>query len=392
MFSVRRTAKNPRVLMLLVAFSFFLLLLAMSNTKPVYAAGTVPAPQRIIPGGDDGGPTPAPNTIYGQLESLGALGPYPAHVLVNLIQFTSIWTIYTDDIGCFQFQTGAYYPGQTSLVIMPNIRYEITVNGGYINEMGGWIPDPAWGQWAGYVVTDDTCWAQVYPRLQPAAVVNVTYAALFSNTQFATLQYGLQTTSTFSHSVSFNVLNSGISIGYSTSSSATFTCWVTGASSISVAKHHYANAFYDSTLTNPAVVKAGISSQVPFTLFYSYPAMEYVNPSTLNVSYADFSINEGSGQKYQYSETGSHTWGATAGVPFGIIFSAWSQVITLGETVTTSGTNDVSFTVYVPSGYGYGFVNFRAYSPGAGSFNPLQDPNKGTGGLELHVWDMSGKG
>jgi hypothetical protein len=55
-------------------------------------------------------------------------------------------------------------------------------------------------------------------------------------------------------------------------------------------------------------------------------------------------------------------------------------------------TNDSSICVHLPSGCSYGLVNFRAYSLGAGTFNPLLDPHKETGGLELHVWDMSGKG
>lgn len=42
---------NRRVLLLLLAFSFILMLAAMSTTKFAYASGIVPSSQRIITGG-----------------------------------------------------------------------------------------------------------------------------------------------------------------------------------------------------------------------------------------------------------------------------------------------------------------------------------------------------
>jgi hypothetical protein len=391
MFSVRRTAKNPRVLMLLVAFSFFLLLLAMSNTKPVYAAGTVPAPQRIIPGGDDGGPTPAPNTIYGQLESLGALGPYPAHVLVNLIQFTSIWTIYTDDIGCFQFQTGAYYPGQTSLVIMPNIRYEITVNGGWLSDMGGWIPDPAWGQWAGYVVTDSTGWAQVYPRLQPAAVVNVPAAALFSNTKYATVSYEMQSTYTVSHSLTFSVPTAGITVGYQQSTTATYGMIFTvkpncGAT---VSGRHYAASFWDDTDSPPGVKKTGISGSDPCWYWDFLSQSEYLNTSNPVVvsNHKEMSVDPVGTVEGWYSEQGSTKWSVSQGVPFAVGYRAYGTNLNLDIVVTTSSSNKVNFKIDRSNDTNPNTLTFWLYTAGA-----LCDPDAHQGGMEFHIWDMSGAG
>jgi hypothetical protein len=333
------------------------------------------------PGGGGGFP-PTPDTICGQIASLGGPGgPIPADVYVSLTYGTSTAWTYTDSNGVFQFQEG----NNGFVPMMPNTGpYVLMVNA---DPWDNWLPDYHWGQWYGWVFTDNNGWALVFPHLQPAAQVNVTYAALYSNTQFATLEYGIQSESSFSHSVSFNVLNTGISIGYTQSSTASADFSVTGVSCYRIAQHWYANSYYDSTI--PGVTKTGLSVQVPQTLFFNYPTTEYVNPSTLTANYKDFGAGEGgqTSQKYDYQESGSYTWGVN-GAPFAIVFSAWSQVLTIDETVTTSGTNDLSFSVSVPSGSP--FINFRAYCPS--NFNPKADPSIGTGGFELHVWDMSGYG
>jgi hypothetical protein len=216
--------------------------------------------------------------------------------------------------------------------------------------------------------------------------VNVTYAALYSDTEYATLEYGIQSESSFSHSVSFNVLNNGISLSYTQSSSASTSFIVSGVSCYQTCEHWYANSYDDSV---PGVTKAGLSIQVPNTLCYSYATSEYVDPTTLTSDYVDFGLGGGGkiSQKYDYQETGSYTWGVN-GAPFAIVFSAWSQLITIDETVTTTKTNQLSFTVTVPANSS--FINFRAYCPS--NFNPRADPSIGTGGFELHVFDMSGYG
>ena len=113
------------------------------------------------------------------------------------------------------------------------------------------------GQWAGYVVTDSTGWAQVYPHLQPAAVVNVPAAAIFSNTKYATVSYEMQSTYTVSHSLTFSVSITGISWGYQPSTTATYGMIFTvkpncGAT---VSGRHYAASFWDDTASPPGIKK-----------------------------------------------------------------------------------------------------------------------------------------
>jgi hypothetical protein len=161
----------------------------------------------------------------------------------------------------------------------------------------------------------------------------------------------------------------------------------------------YSNA-YDDCITNCSgifnVVEAGIAELVPHQGWYQPPISEYItNPSALKTTDPahTFSFALGpSTETYSYSESGSYTWGASVGSPFGILFSAWGNIITLDATVTTTTghTNDVNISVTVPTGYG--LIDFMAYCPGppGTSFNPLAA--NATGGFELHIWDMSDDG
>jgi len=291
------------------------------------------------------------------------------------------------------------------LPICLDTTYFIDVNGWCDNwygstTLGVSCDNPAWGQWSGNLTTDSNAYGTTFVQLSPAAVANVTFAALYSNTKFATLYYGMGSSSDFYHTLSFGVLNSGISEGYSSSQSQSYLASVTGVESIAVQMMYYSNAYYDSfqsSIGNPGVVTAGITTRVPYHGYYQPAISDYItNPSSLITTDEPHTFSFGlapSTETYSYSESGSYTWGASVGSPFGIIFSAWGNVITLDETVTTttSHTNDVTISVTVPQGYGT--VDFMAYCPGpAGtSFNPIEG-SVGTGGFELHIWDMSGDG
>jgi hypothetical protein len=242
--------------------------------------------------------------------------------------------------------------------------------------------------------------AQPIP-LAPATIVNVTFAALYSNTQFATLQYGIGSSTDFYHTLSFGVLNSGINIGYSTSQSGSYTGSVTGVESAAIQMLYYSNAYDDCPPGGGSgtfnVVDAGIGEKVPYNGYYANKISEYItNASALYTTDLPHTFTFGACPgtwTYGYSETGSYTWGLSVGSPFGILFGAWGNIISIDETVstTTEKTNDVSISVTIPPGYGD--VQFMAYCPGppGTTFNPLQS-SVGTGGFELHIWDMSADG
>jgi len=381
------TADNRRVLIVLLAFSAILMLAVLNTSKSVYASS--PVPQRIVTGGG-GGVTPVPDTIYGQLQNTEYPYTAPANELVSIGWFTWTMYTYTDSNGVFVFNASTQNlpinQGQAGFTPGPNTQYEITVNGDRFDKWN-WLPDYTWGQWDGYVTTDNNGWAQMSIPLEPAVQVNVTYAAMYSDTKYATLQYGIGSESSFSHSVSLNVLNNGISVAYTKSSSLSTTLSVSGVSCYQVTEHWYANSYYENTV--PGVIATGLSVQVPYTGYFCYPTTEYINPSTITSDYLDFGLGGGGqiSETYNYQETGSYTWGVN-GAPFAIVFSAWSQLLTIDETVTTTQTSDMSFTVAVPAGSPY--MNFMAYCPS--NFNPQAKPNIGTGGFELHVWDMSDDG
>ena len=391
----RPLLRSQRILLPLIVVAVLLFVVALSSAgKPAYAASPASSSTpNVIVGGGGGNPPPQ---IMGQIFN-AQTGGYAANVTVCL--YDEYWNIgaflgstTTDSQGNFDFSFGE---------ILANGEYLITING-YQSGLGTSPIDPTWCQYDGYVWTNSGSQGLMgRVLLPPAAVVNVTYAALYSNTQFATLSYGLGSSSDFNHTLSFGVLNSGISVGYTTSESESYTGSVTGVESIAIQMMYYSNAFLDGRCSGgasaPGVVEVGITSPVPNHGWYQPPISDYItNPLgllTTDLSHT-FSFAMGpSTEKYYYSESGSYTWGASAGSPFGILFSAWGNVITLDETVTTTTghTDDVTMSVTVQPGYGE--LSFMAYCPGSSgtSFNPLEG-SVGTGGFELHIWDMSDDG
>lgn len=386
----RSLLRSQRILPLIV-FTVLVFVLALSSAgKPAYAASPAPPTPQMIIGGGGGNPPPQ---IMGQIFNYET-GDYATGVTVyiygtGLNQGILIGSGTTDWRGNYDFVTGA---------IQPDSEYLVTINGQQ-SDLGTATTDPSWCQYECYVWTNSGSQG-IMGRvlLEPSAIVNVTYAALYSNTQFATLSYGLSNSSDFYHTLSFGILNSGINVGYSTSQSESYVASVTGVESIAVQQMYYSNAYYDEIISNPGVVKAGINELVPYHGYYNNLASEYItNPNELITADQPHTFSFGlapSTETYYYSESGSYTWGASVGSPFGIIFSAWGNIVTLDETVTTTTghANDVTISVTVPQGYGT--VDFMAYCPGpkGTSFNPLHANNVGTGSFELHIWDMSEDG
>jgi hypothetical protein len=327
-------------------------------------------------------PTPSPNTVEGYVVNSTNGGPVPGMIVyVDLAGL--YWNNWTDNTGHFIFR---------SYQFVANIWIKVEVNGnsedGSNYEFGVWTYDVHYDQWSGHGLTDKNGYLYKVINLQPAVTVNVPAAAFFSDTKYATLTYGLGTTSSFSHTLSFSMEGSGITTGYTTSVSSGYTFGCEPLTQFYVAKEYYANSYWDND--TQSVVSSGISSPTETADWGTLPTKEYLNLTNITSGYKQFYISYGTYGQYQYAETGSYTWSASAGVPFAIgYYTLWTS-IKLDTTVTS--TSDVTYTVDRRGDTNTSSILwFRAYTLGS-LLNPADSPKVGVGGLELHVWDISGAG
>jgi hypothetical protein len=363
--------KVQREFMLLLALLTCLFFLwIVSSTKPAYADNGL---QVLDPGdGGGGGPPPPSNTIEGWVINRRD-GSFAVGLTVYLYYGEYGFETTTDANGHFVFQ-GAY--------ICPNWDFLFSLNGERYS-LGDSCDDARWGQWFGGIHTNDVGYGSRNIFLEPAAKVNVTAAALFSNSQYATLYYGRQTEHTFSHGLSFHVPILGISTGYTTSETVTYSVLFECAPNTAqhVYRTHYASTYYDEIIGD--VVASGITDVVANCYWGSRSTHEYLDSNSLPTNdWGDFTVAPGA-MEWEYRETGSHTWSASDGVPFAIIYAAFSRIINLDITVTvaTGTTTWVRFRIENPTGHD---LCFRAYTPGA-----RPDPPDGElGGMELHVWQI----
>jgi hypothetical protein len=380
--SVRTNARNPRLLMPLLAFSFFLLLFAMSATKSVYAAGTVPPPQSFTPGDGGGGYTILPHTIYGHVHS--TLDGSSVVGLEVWLYDGSFWYTTTNTTGWFMFQSGPQ--------ILANSRYMLSLNGRMDTiSWDSYIPNPDWCQWVGYVQTDRYACAFAPLPMDPKATVNVTAAALFSNTKYATLYYSTTETHTFTHTDTFKLAGSGVTTIGTQSVIVTGSCWADPSHCIKYYRPYYSTACLDATQDPPKVVKAGLIGEVRYHDWGTAAVPEYLNPSTLTEDYVDFDVAAGSGVTKVYRETNSTTWSQTGGSSLAIKYSILGFQVDLTTTVTstTEYANEVTCEVH---NTGNVALWFRMYTAGFTFSLDPRDPRKNLGGMELHIWDMSGAG
>jgi hypothetical protein len=241
----------------------------------------------------------------------------------------------------------------------------------------------------GSVTTNSKGYAATTIFLDRSAIVNVPAAAMFSDTKYATLYYGIENTSSFSHTVTFQCPFVGITVSYTYSLSATYTFGCQPLTQFYVGRPFCFATFWDDCTTH-GINATGISAVEPGWDWGTLPTTEYLNPNNLTGGSTDFPIAFGTLGEYHYAETGSCTWSSNGGVSFGISYSAFGFDIGLTTTVTTtsSQTNWVTYTVDRRGDNNTSPVlYFRAYTQGA-----LLDTTTKTGGLELHVWDMSGAG
>jgi hypothetical protein len=402
-----RLVRHRRLLPLL-ALAFFLVLLGFAaSARPAYAADSKVNPmQSSTGGGTEGGggggtPTPVPDTVMGYIYN--STGGQPVvGIYVNLIWDGDIMSTTTNNSGWFVCQSGTD-PEGTLLTPTPNTEYIITVNGVYYSDMltgNSPLPNPLFCQWAGNVVTDNTGWALINIRLQPATAVLVPAAALYGNTNY-TQSIGYTTSS--SHDLNFKSEVGGT--GFETSQTWTVgITWTTyGKKTAQLGRRYYAVGFYDQTDSagsSPVVQRAGISAPVdPLELFRTHDVQEYLSPDLSKPNYGlptdakpiSLVFNGSQSFTFRYHEVSSFTWSYGASGSVGINFACYgiSVNIDITATVTSGYTNTITFQLG-PLPAGSPDHEFVIYTRGF-SFTEVNDISNDThnkGGLELHVWDM----
>lgn len=399
----KRIVKNPRFLIPMLSLAFLLILLAFTfNAQPVYAgdSGKLVAPQTQDPGEggghDDLFHPNTPHLIEGQIWIWGT-GEYYANKIVHL-SIPGDVTNTTDSRGYFQFSF-PHPQWPDSWNIDPNHDYMISINGKYY-EMGNNVEYPQYCQWIGYFHTDSIyAYATRTIHLQPAATVIVPAAALYSNTKYATLYYGYQTLTSFSHSLSFTCSLGAASTGYTTTGAVQTIFQTQPLLSFYIGRPFYGLAywadpgFYPNSPTISGIPKAGIGDPTPHFWWRAFSTNEYLQPNSSSVlsNCYDITVPYGVKQTLTYEETDSYTWSASAGCPFGIVFQAFGIPIDMDVTVAYSSSSGTTRTVTIELDRMYDSnhsdVTFRLYTAGK-----KLDLDGGTGGMELHVWDVSGAG
>jgi hypothetical protein len=365
--TLQKIVLKQRVLILLFASALFLILVTAFNAQPAYAAdhqkpSNIVAPQQIIP---DPQENPS-NRVQGWIWIYGSNCQPVSGINVYLyaINKTNGWPMEAGPVqtwsnGFFYFENG---DPRFMDCIAPNQVCYVSVNGCQTT-LGSYCDNPAWCQWQGNVTTDDRgygCFCPIW--LSPSAVVNVPAAAMYSNSQYATLRYVMGQTDTFKHTLSFKIGTFGVSDGYMSGTVAErgLTCYPLGK--FVVYQQHYASTYCDASHNT---YKSGIVAKVPGASWGLWPATEYIsNPSGLNVSDCeDFTCAKLGAVDGTFTETNAHTWSANAGVPFGVIFPAFGKEISLDVTVQSySGTaNTLCYRVDMADAITNDILKFRVY-------------------------------
>ena len=251
--------------------------------------------------------------------------------------------------------------------------------------LGTQCDDMRWGQWGGHIHTDENAYAYAKIHMEKADVVNVPAAALFSNTKYATLYYGMESTSSFSHTLTFSVPESSISIGYITSISTSHVFAVAPLKKAYIAKKYYIATTYDNDTEE--IIYTGISGSKKIWLWGTLPTEEYIDPSSLTEGFIEFPVASGTFVQATFTETDSVTWSASAGVPFAVAFEAYGCYLNFDVTATVSSTIWVSYKIDRMDDSNPETLAFRVYTVGS----PVDTESRKCG-IEMHVWCMNGGG
>jgi hypothetical protein len=183
----------------------------------------------------------------------------------------------------------------------------------------------------------------------------------------------------------------GMSVGYQQSTTATYGIIFTvnpncGAK---ISKRYYAASYWDDTASPPGVKKTGISGQNVHWYWDLLSQSEYFNTNSPVVvsNHKEMRVDPVGTVEGYYYEEGSTTWSVGQGVPFAVSYRAWGVNLNLDVTVTTSGSNKVGFKIDRSNDTNPNTLTFWLYTAGA-----LCDPDAHQGGMEFHIWDVSGAG
>lgn len=395
----RKIVLKQRVFVLLLASAVFLILLIAFNAQPAYAADHPNplkiVPQQHIPDHEE----PPSNCIEGWIYLYGSnCQPVSGiNVYLDAINKTTGWPMAAGPVqtwsnGYFYFENGD--PRFMDCIASNQVCY-ISINGWCFNgqeTLGLSCDSPSWCQWRGKVTTDSTGYGSFSAIwLSPATVVNVPAAAIFSNTQYATVYYEMSGTHYVSHGLTFSVPNAGISVGYEQSTTATYSLSFSTDpnSGAIISRRQYTASYWDNTAAQPGVKASGISGS---ELQWGWDVLsqnEYLSTSNSDVvsNHYETRVDRNTAEEGYYSEQGSTTWSVTQGVPFADSYLAFGVNIDLNVVVTSSGSNQVGFKIDRSHDTNPNLLTFWIYTPGA-----VFNPNNHVGGMEFHIWDYSGGG
>ncbi len=371
-----RKQKEQTLLRLMTIAAFLLLFAFVFATAPAYAPGA--KPDTVI---DPGGP-PIASTIDGTIIDCSTGRGVPGMLVDLYVTRYYMMSTTTNSEGVFHFHDSG---------IQWCSDYVVTVNGEE-SILGYALYNDQYGQMRMIAHTDHNGYACLLLHLQPVTVEDITTAALFSNTKYATLNYEEIDSTTVNHHLSFSV-EAGLSysLGYSIDDDAAtytlgFQCDPLGG--ICLQKRYRIASYYDGSSPTPGVKKTGITERVTEWLFGVRVVQEYLQSDDpqVNPNLAYFGCDRVPPITLSYEETGSHTWTHESGLA--LSYSHFDVNLNLETTVTTLSTNKVDLTINRYVDETPGFIVFGMYTAGY----RLVDPDKpgGKGGMELHIWEMSG--
>src|SRR5437870_3687830 len=320
--------------------------------------------------------------------------------IVDCGNFEILDSFTTNTNGYFSFQT---QQGNGSPCILPNQAYPVSVNGltpissTCCDVVGVQAYDPTWGQWAGDVQTDGNGYGSVVIQLDPAQIVNVPAAVLYSNTPLASMDYSMSTSSGsgISIGVSLGIGGATVQAGFESSVMTTSMNGLTQPANSAgyLGQPSYAIDYYCAGSTSyyqltgwkcsPGLQTVGVSAPAlqsngqPFG-WSGYSTSEHLNPNFLPdpTKIMDCWYSGAPGQQVPKPFTWTTSSTNTLGVSDTLGFRGVSATLSFSfsNTQGTSDTNGVTFRS--PTGFNN---QFRLY-PAGGTCANL------TFGSELHIW------
>jgi len=351
--------------------------------------------------------TYANNTVEGCIVNADDLTAVTGqNVYLVACTYNTTWSTTADSNGYFSFSP-THINGTPCIV--PNLAPPLTVNGvttlssnpcyfSQCNVVGYTADNPLWGQWAGDVpVTDSNGHSSLTIYLSPAQQALIPFAALYSNTQFASLSYQMSTSHSHTTSLSW-------SIGGGTQLQGSFSSTTTQAFSLTF--NNRPN--YQSYLAFPYYVigyecggtpqqtfgfscgqglqAVGATEQVPGGNYQFVRTQESLNPYSPpgNQPYLTCGINVPLGNS---PETWTYTSTGSTATTFGIssTVNLFGQGVNLSYSEASSSEQSDATSLSISSTNG-ATLSFRLWPASGSCPTPNSTPVFSN---ELHVWDLS---